>query len=76
MQVLGAGGAGAEPCLVHRLAPTLKLPLQGPPSPTQGLGVLVNHVAHCPEDTKLDHWWSLVLSSILLGTWPLGQEEG
>lgn len=34
----------------------------------QGLGVLANCVAHCPEDTKLGHWWSLVFGSISLGT--------
>lgn len=28
----------------------------------QGLGVLPNHAVHCPEDTKLGHWWLLVVT--------------
>jgi len=37
VQVPGAGGDRAEPCLVHGLPSTLKLPLQGPLSPHAGL---------------------------------------
>lgn len=59
MQVPGAGGTRTESCLVHRLAPPLKLPLQEPLSLHIGLGVLADHEVHIREDTKLGHWWSL-----------------